>query len=580
MKTVWSYCRPYKISAAIALFFMIAELVVELVQPLLMAKIINNGIMVKNLEVVAIWGGIILALSLLGFLSGIMNTYYASHVSQSFGADIRKNVFEKVQSFSYAQFSLFAAGSLMTRLTNDVQQLQNTMFMGLRIMARAPLLIFGGLIMAFIVHPSLAVYLAVVVPCLFLFLVFFMGKGGRMFKVVQEKLDEVNNVMGENLAGMKLIRAFLRKSHEVSRFEDASEQLRKKTASVLQFMEISMPALLFLMNAATICILWFGNQEITVGTANVGEVVAVVNYATRITGSLSVLSFIIMAFSRSRASAARLNEVLNAPEEMEDHEDTFKIEAMRGDICFENVSFRYVGQSFSALDHVSFSLKAGCTMAILGSTGSGKSTLVNMIPRLYDPSEGRITIDGIDLREYDQRMLRRQIGLVPQEPLLFTGSVVENIRWGKRNASKEEVVKACKDAQIYETVMKLPQQMDTKIGQKGVNLSGGQRQRLSIARALVRKPRILLFDDSTSALDVKTEMELLQALKAYRGTKLIVTQKISTAIHADLIMLLQDGKKAAIGTHQELMESSALYREIIQSQGGERRSVYVEKANK
>ncbi|MFS0784607.1 ABC transporter ATP-binding protein [Bacillus sp. 1P06AnD] len=580
MKGVWSFSAPYKISVSIAFFFMIAELAVELVQPLLMGKIINEGIMAKDLGIVAVWGGVILILSLLGFLSGILNTFYASHVSQSFGADMRKELFGRMQSFSYSQFSLFASGTLMTRLTNDVQQMQNTMFMMLRIMARAPLLIIGGMIMSFIVHPSLAVYLAISVPCLFLLLLFFMKKGGRMFKTVQKKLDHVNNVMGENLAGMKLIRAFLRRRVEVRRFEEVSEELRKKTAAVLQFMEISAPLLLFLMNGVILCILWFGNKEVKAGGADVGEVVAVVNYATRITSSLSMLSFIIMAFSRSRASAERLNEILWTSPEMGDQGALDTPVRIRGDIAFRNVYFAYEGQRVPALEDISFTLEAGKTMAILGSTGAGKSSLANLIPRLYDPVAGTVLIDGIDLREYDQYQLRRHIGLVPQESLLFTGSVEDNIRWGRRDATNKEIRQVCKDAQIEQTIQKLPSQFDTLIGQKGVNLSGGQRQRLSIARALIRKPSILLLDDSTSALDAKTELNLLTALKGYEATKLMVTQKISTAIHADIIMILQDGRIAALGSHQKLLDTSQLYRDIIDSQGGGRRAMHVEKTNK
>lgn len=580
MKSVWQFINPYIIAASIALFFMLTELVVELLQPLLMAKIINEGVMKNDLNVIATWGGIMVLLSLVAFLSGIFNTYYASHASQSFGFDIRKNIFEKVQSLSYSQFSLFPSGSLMTRLTNDVQQLQNTMFMLLRIMVRAPLLIIGGLLMAFIVHPKLALFLAVVVPLLFLFLLFVMNKGSKMFKVVQEKLDNVNNVMGENLAGMKLIRAFLRRKHEINRFEVANDELKKRTASVLRFMEITMPSLLLLMNIAIICILWFGNREITLGSANVGEVVAIINYSTRITSSLSVFSFIIMAFSRAQASANRLNEILHTPSDMSDSENLDLGQNIKGEISFENVGFKYQDQENWALKNISFTVKSGHTLAILGATGSGKTSIMNLIPRLYDTTVGDIRIDGINVRDVKQDVLRQQIGIVPQEALLFTGTIRENILWGKRHASDEEIIEACRDAQIYPMIHKLPKGMLTLIGQKGVNLSGGQRQRLSIARALIRKPSIMLFDDSTSALDVQTEKQLLKALQKYKSTKLIVTQKISTAIHADSIMLLEDGEKIAEGTHDYLKQHSPLYQKILQSQLEERRENYAVETNK
>lgn len=575
-KGVWSHVQPYKLAAGFALFFMFVELVVELVQPLLMVKIINEGVLEQNLSVIYLWGGILLSFSVLALAAGFFNTFYASHVSQSFAYDVRKNIFRKVQELSYLQHSLFPAGSLITRMTNDIQQLQNTMFMLLRIMVRAPLLIIGGLVMAFVVHPKLALFLAAVVPILFAFLVFVMNRGSKMFAAVQEKLDSVNNVMGENLAGMKLIRAFLRRNHEVNRFNQANEDLQERTVKALRFMEITMPVLLLLMNATIVLLLWFGSRDMLSGTANVGEVVAIVNYATRITSALSVFSFIIMVFSRAKASAARVNEVLQTEGDMRDEEIASESAQIEGEITFENVSFKYPDQKRWALQNVSFTLEAGKTLAILGATGSGKTTLMQLIPRLIDVIEGKVTIDGRDVKDWKQSLLREQIGIVPQESLLFTGTIKENLLWGNRDASDEEIAKACEHAQIYSSISALPEKFDTMIGQKGVNLSGGQRQRLTIARALVRKPKILLFDDSTSALDSKTEKRLLHDLAAYDSTKIFITQKISTALHADSIILLQHGEKVAEGTHAELSEHSPLYQAILKSQleeGSERHVV-------
>ncbi len=576
MINVWSYILRYKIPASIALFFMLVELIVELFQPLLMARIINEGVMEKDTGVIFFWGGVLLSLSILAFLSGIMNSFYAAHAGQSYGLYVRKQVFNHIQSFSYSQFSLFPSGSLMTRLTNDIQQLQNAVFMLLRIMARAPLLVIGGLVMAFIVHPKLAIFLAAVVPVLFLFMVYVLTKGSRMFTIVQQKLDKVNTVMGENLAGMKLIRAFRRKQYEEGRFDEANADLKKTTESVLRFMEITMPALLLVMNTMIVCILWFGRAEMTAGTANVGEVVAVLNYGTRITSALSVFTFIIMAFSRAKASAGRLNEVMRVEPSMEDKEDAMEPDVIHGEIRFEKVSFRYAGQEMEALQDVSFRVAPGKTIAILGATGSGKSTLLHLIPRLYEATGGTVYIDGIDVREMKQEVLRRNIGIVPQEALLFSGTVKDNLLWGNRNASDDEITKAAENAQILSMIEHLPAGFDTVIGQKGVNVSGGQRQRLSIARALVRKPAILLFDDSTSALDMNTEKKLLKALRSYSGTKVMVTQKISTAMQADQILLLRDGKVEAAGTHEYLKSHSVMYGEILESQmqtGGKNNAV-------
>jgi len=553
---------------------MLVELVTELFQPIIMAKIINEGVMEQDVNTVLFWGSIMLSFSFIALIAGIFNTIYASHASQSFALDLRKGLFAKVQSLSYSQFSLFSAGSLMTRLTNDIQQLQNTLFMSLRIMVRAPLLIIGGLVMAFFVHFQLALLLAVVVPFLFCILVILFTKGSKSFQKVQQKLDWVNTVMGENLAGMKLVRAYVKKDHETERFEQASKELSKKTASVLQFMEVTLPALLLIMNITIVGILWFGSQQMDLGTANVGEVVAVVNYATRITAALSIFSFIITAFSRAKASASRVEEILHIPIGMVDYKTTASVKNLQGSVTFENVSFSYNENETKILKNISFRLQAGQTMAILGATGSGKTSLLNLIPRLFDVEEGTVYIDDIDVRQYKQEELRQKIGIVPQNPLLFTGTIKENILWGNQQATDEEIIKACADAQIFDTIQKLPNQLQTLIGQKGVNLSGGQRQRLAIARALVRKPKILLFDDSTSALDLQTEHKLLEALKMYDTTTIMVTQKVSTATKADYILLLDSGEKIAEGKHTYLKENSPLYQAILQSQAKEGSQAY------
>ncbi|WP_374722768.1 ABC transporter ATP-binding protein [Peribacillus tepidiphilus] len=577
MKRVFLFIQPYKLAIIIALFFMLTELVVELWQPLLMAKIIDEGIMKKDMETVQLWGSFMVGLSFIAFLSGILNSFYAAHVSQSYGYDVRSFLFEKVQAFSFADFNKFSSASLITRMTNDVTQLQNTLFMSLRIMMRAPLLIIGGLVMAFVVHVKLALILAVVVPLLFFFLVYLMNKGGELFRKVQEKLDIVNSVMQENLAGMKLIRAFLRRNHETDRFLDANKQLMKQTTYVLRLMEVTMPILLLLMNVSILGVLWIGSIELNAGGAQVGEIVAIVNYATRITSALSVFTFIIMAFSRAKASADRITEVLDTEVILIDCVDALHEGPQSGSIAFQNVSFRYPGTQEYVLKDIHFTIQPGEVVAILGATGSGKTTLFQLIPRLYDVTEGAIMVDGKDVREYSQEALREAIGFVPQEAFLFTGTVKENILWGKETATMDELIEAAQDAQIHETIMKLPHAYETKIGQRGVNLSGGQKQRMAIARALVRKPKILMLDDSTSALDLKTEAKLLMALKKYTCTTLIITQKISTAMQADKILLLQEGEISAQGNHETLLKESSLYLRIWESQNGKGES-YVETA--
>ncbi|MBS4192480.1 ABC transporter ATP-binding protein [Bacillus sp. FJAT-49705] len=567
MIKVLSYLKPYRIAVAIALFLTFTELAVELVQPLLMAKIIDNGILKSDLAIVMKWGVIMLGFSLISFAAGVINSFYSAHASQSFGFDVRMSLFEKVQSFSFANFNKFSAASLITRMTNDITQIQNTLFMSLRIMLRAPLLIIGGLVMAFVVNVKLALILSVVVPFLFIFLTWVMNKGGMLFKTVQEKLDSMNNVMRENLNGIRLIKTFNRRKYEVKRFTDANEELKVRTVKALRLMEVTMPILLFIMNISILGVLWFGNIQVNTGSVKVGEVVAIVNYATRITGAFSIFSFIIMAFSRARASSKRIVEVLDTAVDLSDHADAdSSLLIKKGKIEFKNVTFQYPGTKTFALENISFIAHPGETVAILGATGSGKTSLFQLIPRLYDACSGEVSIDGMDVRQMKQENLRSQIGFVPQEALLFTGTVKENIAWGKEDASMDEIIDAAKNAQIYETINNLPNKLETKLGQKGVNLSGGQKQRLSIARAIVRKPKILLLDDSTSALDMRTEAKLLHALKAYTCTILIITQKISTAMEADKILLLENGRLLDEGNHESLLESSELYRQIFRSQ--------------
>jgi ATP-binding cassette, subfamily B, multidrug efflux pump len=567
MPKVLSYLKPYRIPIVIALLLMSTELFVDLLLPLIMAKIIDEGILKEDLSVVLTWGAVMAGMSLLAFIAGVTNSFYASHISQSYGYDVRKALFEKIQSFSFANFNLFSTSSLITRLTNDVTQIQNTVFMSLRIMLRAPLLVIGGVVMALIVNVKLALILVLTVPVLFLSLVWVMSKGWGLFRSVQERLDQVNRVMRENLMAMRLIRAFMRRDYEVDRFVDTNEELMQKTLSAFRFIETSMPILLFVMNASIIGVLWFGSIDVATGEAKVGEIVAIVNYALRITMALSIFTFIVMAFSRARASTNRLDEVLETTVDLVDLEEIDnKASIQEGKIQFQNVSFHYPDTDEPVLHDISFTVNPGETVAILGATGSGKTSLFQLIPRLYDVTKGKVLLDDKDITTMKMKDVRQKIGFVPQEALLFSGTVKENIAWGKEKATMDEIIQAAKNAQIYETIDKLPLKFEAVLGQKGVNLSGGQKQRLSIARALVRKPKILLLDDSTSALDLKTEAKLLQAIKTYTCTTLIITQKINTALEADKILLLEDGKIIAEGNHETLLTESPLYQKIFQSQ--------------
>ncbi|WP_100403631.1 ABC transporter ATP-binding protein [Bacillus sp. FJAT-42315] len=576
MRSVFSYLKPYKYLMGLAWLLMLVELAVELTHPLFMAKIIDEGIVKGDLTAVYKWGAVMIATTLLAFISGIINSFVAAHVGQNFGFDLRGKMIEKVQSFSFASYNRFASSSLITRMTTDVTLLQNSVFMSLRIMLRAPLMILFGTVLALLVHVKLTLILLVTVPVMVAFLLRRMKQSSTLFRSVQQRLDQVNNVMQENLAGIRLIKAFLRWRHESMRFKEASEQLMEQTIRVVRMVETTMPVLLFVMNGSLLFILWFGFAEFQAGTATAGEIVAVINYATRIIASLSIFTFIIMIFSRGKASAERIGELLEEPEEQADQRlKGTPFQATGGKIEFDHVSFSFPGSEEPVLKDLSFTVQPGKTTAILGATGSGKSTLFYLIPKLYESDHGTIRIDDQDIQEVQSASLREQIGFVPQEAHLFTGTIRENIAWGKEDATIDEMIDAAKKAQIYETIADLPNGFDTVIGQKGVNLSGGQKQRLSVARALIRKPLILLLDDSTSALDLKTEANMLAALKQETCTTLIITQKISTAQQANQIILLEDGRVLAIGTHEELMKMNGLYQQLIASQSGEEERAYV-----
>ncbi|MET3194911.1 ABC transporter ATP-binding protein [Bacillus sp. OAE603] len=564
-----TFLKPYRLTMGAAIFFLLVELIVELYQPYILSKIIDKGILNNDLSYVTKWGLVMLVLSVVAFIGGVLNTFYSTHVSQSFAFGLRKSLFEKVQTFSFTTFNFLPTSSLITRLTNDVTQLQNTVFMSLRIILRAPLMVVGSVVMALILDWKLSFVLFFILPLLFFFLNWMVQKGRELFKRVQENVDSVNSVLRENLMGMKLIKAFVRNDFEDERFQVINNNLKRKTATALKTMEVTMPVLLLFMNASILVVLWYGNSKVHSNQSNIGEIVAIVNYISRITSTFSVFSFIIMAFSRARASSERIEEVLSIEEDFIEKNEGNKLRnRIEGKVQFHDVSFQYPNTENNVLQDISFVAYPKTSIAILGSTGAGKTSLFQLIPRLYDVSAGTILIDDQDIRKMNSKELRGQIGYVPQEALLFTGTIKENLLMGRETASDEDVYTAAKHAQIHETILSFPNGYESKIGQKGVNLSGGQKQRLAIARALLRKPSLLLLDDSTSALDLKTEAKLIQSLKEYDCTIFIITQKISSAKNADKILIIDDGCLVKEGTHDSLLESSKLYKAIYYSQYG------------
>lgn len=567
MRTVFSHALPYRWPILIAIVLMLIELSVELMQPLFIAKIIDDGILTGDLRVVLVWGGGMMALAFTAFFSGVINSYFAAHAAQSFAFDLRQALFRQVQQFSVATLLRFPTAGLITRLTSDVTIAQTVLFMSLRIMLRAPLLVIGSIIMAFVVHAKLALYLVIGVPVLLAFLIYMSRKGVRYFARIQKSLDNVNRIIQENLQAVRLIKAYLRGAYEASRFAKIADALRSDTVRAMRLMELILPVLLLIMNGSLMAVLWFGAVEVQGGGAKVGELVAVVNYAMRMTGAFSMFAFIISAASRAKASAERMEEVLVANGDLENGSSEGEIIGpVKGDIEFKDVSFYYPGKEAPVLEEISFHVAAGERLAIMGATGSGKTTMLNLIPRFFNVSQGAILIDGKNINEWPLKDLRATIGLVPQQSMLFSGSIYENLSWGDSTASEVELESAAKKAQIHDAIHLFSEQYETHVGQKGVNLSGGQKQRLSIARALVGGPSILILDDSTSALDVKTETALWEVLEKEHATMLVVTQKISTAKGADKILLLDEGRVVGYGTHAELLEQSSLYPKIQKSQ--------------
>ncbi|MYL69474.1 ATP-binding cassette domain-containing protein [Halobacillus litoralis] len=561
MRTIFSYTFPYKRSASIALLLMFIELLVELAQPILMAKIIDEGIIAEDFNAVLIWGCVLLGLSLIAFTAGVTNSFFAADLSQGVGYDLRNDLFAKVQEFSARHFQNVTTPSLVTRITNDVIQIQNLLFMFVRIGLRAPLFIIFALVMAFTIDVELALLLLSSVPVFLLFLFFLLTKGIKWFKVVQQRLDGLNTIIRENIAGIRLIKGFNRKEQEEKRFQQANESLVLQNKKALWLMEVAMPVVMFGMNIVILVLLFAGSQILRNAGLDAGELVAIINYATRILFTFSVFTFLIMVISRGQASAERITEVLH---QHTDEDTSGEDKELEGAVRFRNVSLQRGG--YTVLRDLNFHALPGTTVGIIGETGAGKTSLLHLIPRLYEKNAGQLFLDGVDIENLHVKKIRKQISLVPQEVHLFSGTVKENISWGKRDATYAEVVKAAKQAQIHDFIAALPNGYETQIGQKGVVFSGGQKQRLSIARALVRQPRILILDDSTSALDAHTEKRLLRSLDDQPCTVFLVAQKVSSIQKADLILILHQGEIIAQGTHDELLQQSEYYAEIHQSQ--------------
>ncbi|MBN1921918.1 MAG: ABC transporter ATP-binding protein [Anaerolineae bacterium] len=565
------FLKPYRFWALIAPVLMMLEVAMDLMQPRMIARIVDEGIAQLNLPLVYQTGGLMIGLALIGALGGMSNGFFAVRAVQGFAADLREALFRKVQELSFANLEELEIGQLVTRLTNDVTQVQQAIYMTLRMMIRAPLLLIGSLIMAIITSPQLIFIPLILMPLELLVVIWFINKATPLYTRVQEKLDAVNSVVQENLAGVRVVKAFVRKAHEEQRFGNANNALVGQTLIVARLSAATMPFMMLTMNLGVVAVLWFGGVEVTQGGMQIGQIIAFVNYLTTTLFSLMMVSMLVIMVARAEASATRIQEVLLSKPKVQDEPDARQVQAPKGHIAFENVSFSYNGNGCDpVLKGVSFTAEPGQTVALLGTTGAGKSSLVHLIPRFYDVTGGRITLDGVDIRQLDQESLRRSIGMALQETVLFSGTIRDNIRYGRPEASEEEVIAAAQAAQAHDFVMNFPEGYDTEVGQRGVNLSGGQKQRLAIARALLLQPAVLILDDSTSAVDVETETKIQTTLEGLmqNRTSFVIAQRISTVLTADKILVLDDGRIAAKGTHTTLLASSPIYRDIYNSQLG------------
>lgn len=570
MKRYWKYIKPYLPAFIIGPMLMIMEVVGEVLMPKFMANIINVGAANHDVPYIISMGVIMALTALLMMAGGIGGAYFAAKAAISFAADLRSDVFEKVQKFSFANLDQFSTGSLVTRLTNDVTQVQNLINMALRIMLRAPGMLIGALIMAFVMNAQLALVVLVVIPILIVLIVLVIKTAFPRFDVMQKKLDLLNSNIQEVLTNVRVIKSFVREGYEEERFAKSNEDLKQSSLSAFRVVILNMPIMMFLMNATTLGVVWFGGRQILAGTMPVGDLTAFTTYIVQILMSLMMLAMVLLQSSRALASLHRITEVLDTQVNLTDDQCAQPEKTVdSGSVEFKDVTFRYYKENKEAvLSNISFTVESGQILGIIGSTGSGKTTLVQMIPRLYDTDQGEVLVDGVNVKDYSLKHLRQGVGMVLQKNILFSGSIMENLMWGDEEATEEEIKKAAKAAQADQFVTNFTEGYETELGQGGVNVSGGQKQRLCIARALLKKPKILILDDSTSAVDTATEAQIRESFVGTLkdATKIIIAQRITSVMEADKILVLDDGQIVGMGHHDQLLKECEAYQEIYYSQ--------------
>ena len=587
IKKLWSYIGNYKLLIILSPLCVMLDVVCELSMPFLMGKLVDKGIPALNLQYIIQVGILMIGLALVAMLFGSINHKLAAEVSQGFAANLRQALFDQVQSFSFSNIDTFSTASLVTRLTNDVTQLQNTLLMSMRLLTRAPLMLICALVFAIAINAKLAIILFIAIPVLVAGIWLIVGQAERFFKAVQAKIDAVNGTVEENLIGIRVVKAFVREPHEKTKFKKSSDELSDTAIRAGNLVVTIMPIMLLVLNGATIAVIWFGGHMVGNHQLGTGELVGFISYVMLILMSVLMVSTILMMLARARASAERIIEVLDTTPDIADKQSDVapravadlpvnaeapseKLAIQHGAIEFRHVDFKYTatGKGENVLTDINLTIQPGEFVALVGGTGSGKSTMVSLIPRLYDVSDGQVLVDGVDVRDYKLATLRSSIGVVLQNNVLFSGTIRENLMWGNAAATQKEIEEAAQNAQAHDFIMSFPNGYDTDLGQGGVNVSGGQKQRLCIARALLKKPHILIMDDSTSAVDSATEAKIRASFRENLKdtTILTIAQRISSVQEADKIIVLDDGRVVGIGTHAELLANNPAYQAICASQ--------------
>lgn len=574
LKRYKKYITPYLSAFVIGPLMMLTEVAGEVMLPKFMSMIINNGVASRNVAYIGKMGTLMVLTVLFMAVGGILGAYFSAKASISFTSDMRNDLFRKVQQFSFENIDDYSTGSLVTRLTNDVQQVQTVLMMGLRMALRAPGMFLGALIMAFMMNRQLAVIILIVIPLLLAAIILILKTAFPRFGEMQRRLDRLNSGIQESLTNVRVVKSFVREDHEIEKFSKLNDDLKESSLRALRIVIATMPVMMFAMNVTTLAVVWYGGNIIIAGKMPVGDLTAFTTYIVQILMSLMMLSMVFLQSSRASASMKRINEIFDTEIGLnDDHAKNKDKKVTEGRVEFKNVSFGYSGENGRkdlVLEGISFTAEPGQTIGIIGSTGSGKTSLVQLIPRLYDVTGGEVLVDGVNVKEYSLKHLREGVGMVLQKNILFSGTIEENLRWGNEDAPMEDVIRFSESAQADPFVKTFKNGYDTEMGQGGVNVSGGQKQRLCIARALLKRPKILILDDSTSAVDTATEAKIRESLyhDLKDTTKIIIAQRISSVQEADQILVLEDGKIIGHGTHEELLKTCEAYSEIYTTQIG------------